>query len=690
MAANFNLDGAVAVIDLSPSPSAPCMILDFDNLSIMLDCGLDVSTMLNFLPTSPIQSSRKFQSSADAASMTPGIVECAGSYYLDSVPQVRPPRFSLEDLSRVEFILASNCYTILALPYIIETGAFRGTVLATEATAQFGIMLMRELAGYAEHTIPLSERPPSWKRFRVDNAEQSSSTSDAMPTAKKELMQLCIDQGDQWRRIYTPEMVERAVSRIHKLNFNENFDAFGRTLLTPTSSGYCIGSANWVMQTASERIVYMSTSSIWDAHPKEISYTKLYTADLLIANCLNLEPDADYTKTLDKICSFSIKTLKENRGNVLIPTYTTGIILDILEHLVYRMEHQAMQFTVIYLISPVGKASLAYANVFSEFLSNTRSKKVYLPEEPFVHADLQRQGKIVCASDISDVGEFRVPAIVLGGHPSLRVGPVVHLLNRWRSNKLNLLITIDPELEFQRAIGPYQPLQMHTIHCPLDVRLRPSDFKTLCCGSNSLQPRDIATPSVFVPELPSELQRSVVPAMSSLPKESSNNAMRIFSLEWQRGARFRVSRAYERITVSRRLLDSTFARTPNGAPVVAGSFRAFVQWNDNRAHLTTAREAVAAHADDIVSAGRRLLLSRPDSDTLKGKLRELGAGDIEQLDAAGDGAPSDGKVEINLPKRGTRIAISDSETVIHVDDIRSNRTFRQQVIEAISSSSVSV
>jgi integrator complex subunit 9 len=44
----------------------------------------------------------------------------------------------------------------------------------------------------------------------------------------------------------------------------------------------------------------------------------------------------------------------------------------------------------IYFISPVAKASLAYAGIFAEWLSKDREDKVYIPEEPFIHSEVSR------------------------------------------------------------------------------------------------------------------------------------------------------------------------------------------------------------------------------------------------------------------------------------------------------------
>ena len=46
---------------LSGDPAKPCYVLSISDLLIMLDCGLSVSSVLNFLPL-PLVQSAKFQS----------------------------------------------------------------------------------------------------------------------------------------------------------------------------------------------------------------------------------------------------------------------------------------------------------------------------------------------------------------------------------------------------------------------------------------------------------------------------------------------------------------------------------------------------------------------------------------------------------------------------------------------------
>lgn len=45
-------------------------------------------------------------------------------------------------------------------------------------------------------------------------------------------------------------------------------DIYGTLKVTPVSSGYCLGSSNWIIMTDYEKIVYVSGSSTLTTHPK--------------------------------------------------------------------------------------------------------------------------------------------------------------------------------------------------------------------------------------------------------------------------------------------------------------------------------------------------------------------------------------------------------------------------------------
>ena len=80
-------------------------------------------------------------------------------------------------------------------------------------------------------------------------------------------------------------------------------------------------------------------------------------------------------------------TLKSG-GNVLVPCYPSGVTYDLFECLSGHLETCGLGAVPMYFISPVADSSLAYSNIYAEWLSSGKQSKVFLPEPPFPHAEV--------------------------------------------------------------------------------------------------------------------------------------------------------------------------------------------------------------------------------------------------------------------------------------------------------------
>ncbi|GFR32214.1 integrator complex subunit 9 [Trichonephila clavata] len=129
---------------LSAHPNKPCNILTFKGTTVMLDCGLDMTSALLFLPLPLVYSSRLFNlpswtpRNASDPQIEGELRECSGRVFVDSCPEFCPPEDRIVDFSQVDVILISNYQSMLALPYITEGTGFRGVVYATEPTLHIG------------------------------------------------------------------------------------------------------------------------------------------------------------------------------------------------------------------------------------------------------------------------------------------------------------------------------------------------------------------------------------------------------------------------------------------------------------------------------------------------------------------------------------------------------------------------
>ena len=443
---------------LSDNPNKPCSVLQFKQVSIMLDCGLDLSSSLNFLPLPVVEKG------VTLPLHNPDLVdgelrECGGSggtVLVDSEPEFIPPQEELFCFSDIDTILISNYTCMLALPFITEKTGFRGKVYATEPSVLLGRIFMEEMLEYLGRA-PRHYQATKWK------------------TVLSQLPPPFCDLKDvrSLRTLYTKEVMEASLAKVQMVGYNEKMSIFGLLDVCPVSSGYCLGSCNWVITTGYEKIVYLSSSSTLTTHPKAMDQTSIRGADCMIMTALTQTPTQMPDPMIGEFCRIVCDTLKAS-GNVLVPCYPSGIIYDLFECLSTQMDMNGLTTIPMFFFSSVADSSLAYSNIMAEWLSTAKHNRVYLPEEPFVHGSLVRGGRLKsfsCLGSESVTAEYRQPCVVFTGHPSLRCGDVVHFMELWGGSANNLVVFTEPSFNHQQALAPYQPLAMKTMHCPIDTSL---------------------------------------------------------------------------------------------------------------------------------------------------------------------------------------------------------------------------
>ncbi|XP_066896094.1 integrator complex subunit 9 isoform X4 [Kogia breviceps] len=447
---------------LSGHPTLPCNVLKFKSTTIMLDCGLDMTSTLNFLPLPLVQSPRL--SNLPGWSLKDGnafldkeLKECSGHVFVDSVPEFCLPETELIDLSTVDVILISNYHCMMALPYITEHTGFTGTVYATEPTVQIGRLLMEELVNFIER-VPKAQSASLWKNKDIQRL---------LPSPLKDAVEV-----STWRRCYTMQEVNSALSKIQLVGYSQKIELFGAVQVTPLSSGYALGSSNWIIQSHYEKVSYVSGSSLLTTHPQPMDQASLKNSDVLILTGLTQIPTANPDGMVGEFCSNLALTVR-NGGNVLVPCYPSGVIYDLLECLYQYIDSAGLSSIPFYFISPVANSSLEFSQIFAEWLCHNKQTKVYLPEPPFPHAELIQTNKLKHYPSIHGdfSNDFRQPCVVFTGHPSLRFGDVVHFMELWGKSSLNTVIFTEPDFSYLEALAPYQPLAMKCIYCPIDTRL---------------------------------------------------------------------------------------------------------------------------------------------------------------------------------------------------------------------------
>uniref|UniRef100_K1PRM0 Integrator complex subunit 9 n=1 Tax=Magallana gigas TaxID=29159 RepID=K1PRM0_MAGGI len=448
---------------LSGNPSKPCFILHFKGVTLMLDCGLDISQVLKFLPLSVVPKSdnydKKWNHSDKEKDKILGdeLKEVAGSVFVDGSLEFCAPEFGMTTLSEVDAILLSNHNTMLALPYVTEYSGFKGTVYCTEPTQQIGRQYMEELVTYVERN-PRNKKCSKWK---------SDAILSSLPTFLREAI-----RPTAWRECYTKHDIQACLSRVQTVGYNEKRNIYGALIITACSSGYSIGSCNWTIKSPYQKICYISGTSTLTTHPKPMDTEPLRQSDLIIVSSMTKTPGYNPDQMIGEFCMNTVVTIK-NGGNVLVPCYPSGMIFDLFECLSSHLDSCGLTTVPLYFLSPVSDSSLAYSNIYAEWLSGSKQSRVYLPEPPFPHAELVSIGRLRQYLNIHDglQNDFKSPCIVFAGHPSLRMGDVVHFIELWGKSTSNTILFTEPDFPYLEALAPFQPLQMKVCYCPIDTGL---------------------------------------------------------------------------------------------------------------------------------------------------------------------------------------------------------------------------
>ncbi|XP_005236698.4 integrator complex subunit 9 isoform X1 [Falco biarmicus] len=520
---------------LSGHPTLPCNVLKFKSTTIMLDCGLDMTSTLNFLPLPLVQSPR--------LSKLPGWVlkdgstfldkelkECSGHVFVDSVPEFCLPETELLDLSTVDVILISNYHCMMALPYITEYTRFTGTVYATEPTVQIGRLLMEELVNCIER-VPKDQSAFMWKNKEVQRL---------LPAPLKDAVEVSM-----WRKCYTMPEVNAALSKIQMVGYSQKIELFGAVQVTPLSSGYALGSSNWIIQSHYEKVSYVSGSSLLTTHPQPMDQASLKNSDVLILTGLTQIPTANPDGMVGEFCSNLAMTVR-NGGNVLVPCYPSGVIYDLLECLYQYIDSAGLSNVPFYFISPVANSSLEFSQIFAEWLCHNKQTKVYLPEPPFPHAELIQTNKLKHYPSIHGdfSNDFKQPCVVFTGHPSLRFGDVVHFMELWGKSSLNTVIFTEPDFSYLDALAPYQPLAMKCVYCPIDTRL---NFIQVSKLLKEVQPLHVVCPEQYTQPPPTQSHRTDL-MIDCQPPPMSYRRAEVLTLPYKR--------RYEKIEIMPELADS--------------------------------------------------------------------------------------------------------------------------------------
>lgn len=464
--------------NLAGSPNKSCNVISFRGTTVIFDCTLDFMSTLGYMPLSLTHSQQLSSlpnwsppsdrvkslnlNYKETRSLNYEVKECSSvhgvTHCVDSAPEFALFDTESIDISQIDVVLISNYLNMFALPYLTEKLGYDGVIYVTEPSFHFGRIMMEELMKLIERT-PRPNKLNLWKRMH-------------------DQLNLCIPRShvmnrdpNSWLTIYSSKELNSCLSKLKVVNFSQSIDIFGLYEVSAHSSGYCIGSCNWVLKSDHEKIVYMSQTSLLTTHPKPFDSQPLQDADVMILTNLTPSPLLNPDTMLGDFCSHTIQALRSD-GNVLIPCYPCGTVYDLIECIAGQLAAANLNQVPIYFLSPVAESSLAYANILGEWLTTSKSEKVFVPDEPFIHSSLVRAGKLKHFTSVSDPAfneAFKCPCVVFSSHPSLRFGDVVHFMQLWGQSSKNLLVLTEPDYPWQEAVNPYLPLNMRILYIPIDT-----------------------------------------------------------------------------------------------------------------------------------------------------------------------------------------------------------------------------
>lgn len=277
-----------------------------------------------------------------------------------------------------------------------------------------------------------------------------------------------------WKLIYTKEDVDLCISKIELIGFNQTVNIFGSITVQPKSAGHSIGSCNWTIESDCDTFCYLSKSSLLNAHSKPFNslFLKQQNIDCLLLTGLNQSPMQEPEIAIQDFCKACLVTIK-NQGNVLVPVLPTGKIYDLIECLYRYLADANMNNVKVFFMSTVADQSLAYSNIFCEWLCDSKQNLVYAAESPFQHGELVKNGLLKVYPGINSKfnDDFNQPCILFASHPSLRFGEACHFVELWKNNPSNSFIFIDPEFNYLDALGPFQPIYANIYYFPIDTSL---------------------------------------------------------------------------------------------------------------------------------------------------------------------------------------------------------------------------
>uniref|UniRef100_A0A7N0UT53 Beta-Casp domain-containing protein n=1 Tax=Kalanchoe fedtschenkoi TaxID=63787 RepID=A0A7N0UT53_KALFE len=455
-----------------------CHLMDFCDFRILVNCPMDLSGLSIFSPNLQRTVVESDDDHLERAESVEGVSRkrqksekpVGASDLIHAVPWYKfVGNLTLWNISSIDVVLISSPMAMLGLPFLTQMDGFCAKVYATEVTVELGEILMKDIVSmhteFKQIYGPDESEFPDWMRW--ENLEKLPSKLEEIAAGELGV------ELNAWMPLYSAAHVKDCVKMIQSLKYAEETCYNGAINITAFSSGTEVGACNWRLNGQGTNLVYLSASVLASTHATEFNFQALRKCDLLLCSDLSsssLDNDAardssvgssvssrkdnenqeasaqplisadesrEEMEKLSFICSVVIESVRSG-GSVLIPIGRVGLILLLFEQISACLESSDVKVPM-YFISSVAEELLAFTNIIPEWLCVRRSC-----EPLFGHTDLIKAKKLLLFPTIHSLDLLKMweePCVVFAPHWSLRFGPAVHLLQRWRADPNSLLIT---------------------------------------------------------------------------------------------------------------------------------------------------------------------------------------------------------------------------------------------------------
>ncbi|KAK4362753.1 hypothetical protein RND71_017994 [Anisodus tanguticus] len=504
----------------------PCHILNICGFRVLLDCPLDLSALAVFSPL-PIAISSLLDEETSSQS----------SEFLDSksLIQAEPwyktvTSLQLWSIYSIDLVLISSPMGMLGLPFLTRSKDFRAKIYATEGASTLGKLMMEDLISMhielRQFYGPEESGCPQWMTWEK---------LELLPKALKDIV--LGSEGTElggWMSIYSAADIKGCMEKVQSLKYLEEACYNGSLTIKACSSGLEIGACNWNILCPKGRIVYLSGSVFASTTASSFNYKALQGSDVLLysdftacndvdgvkndfppatgssyssdSGCWETTTESsldsdDYSEEMEKIsfiCSCALNSINDG-GSVLIPIGRPEVMLQLLEHVSLSLESSNLKVP-IYFVSSAAEELLNFSNIIPEWLSGQRQERFYSAKPLFNHIQLLNEKKLMVSPAIHSskfLTSWQEPCIVFCPHWSLRLGPVVHLLQHWCADPNSLLI-MEEGADINLAFLPFKPMLMKVLPCSFISGIKLNKAIPLL---KILQPKHVLVPESLRPHI---------------------------------------------------------------------------------------------------------------------------------------------------------------------------------------------